>query len=431
MSYLDNGVIRVGVDLDMGGVISYLSRSSDPRNVINVHDFGREVQQSYYSGPKPFGESHPAFPNWSWNPIGAGDIYGNLSRVVASSNDGTTLYVLAIPMQWALDQVPGDCYFETWITLDRNAVGLRYRLTNHREDLTRYGRFSQELPAVFTVGKLYRAFIYDGPAPFTDSPIRELPIVPSNHWRTYRPTENWMALVDRSGWGLGVLNTDVYRFVAGFSGERDTGGPEDDATGSMAPTRQEILDHNITYNYSASLILGTLAEIREYAVAHRREETRPDHHFSLDCFQEDRQHFVYVNADDAGLPIRGGLRVKLDRPDPQILLPESRWEAEAMPVLYVTAAFRTHDDSAAVLWAVPGEGVSESHRVSFPVIPDGQFRTYAIRLAGSPGYTGTITRLRIDPGEGGSPGDSVTIASVSYRSPDSSERTPRIVTRPN
>jgi hypothetical protein len=68
-------------------------------------------------------------------------------------------------MQWALDQVPGECFFETWITLDGNAAILRYRLTSHREDLARYRPFSQELPPLFTIGKLNRAFTYDGPAP--------------------------------------------------------------------------------------------------------------------------------------------------------------------------------------------------------------------------------------------------------------------------
>jgi hypothetical protein len=199
----------------------------------------------------------------------------------------------------------------------------------------------------------------------------------------------------------------------------------------MAPAREEILDHNITYNYSASLILGTLSEIRAYAVAHRRAESRPDHHFALDHFQEDRQHFVYVNADDGGLPIRGGLRVNLDRPNPQILLPESRWEADSMPILYVTAAFRTHDASATISWAIPGEGFTQTRRVSFQVVPDGVLRTYVVSLAGAPGYTGTIARLQLDPGEGGIPGDSVTIASISFRPPDASPRTPRIVARPN
>ncbi|MEY3830170.1 MAG: hypothetical protein RL636_1871, partial [Verrucomicrobiota bacterium] len=37
MSYLDNGVIRVGVDLNHGGAIVYLA-PKDGRNLINNHD---------------------------------------------------------------------------------------------------------------------------------------------------------------------------------------------------------------------------------------------------------------------------------------------------------------------------------------------------------------------------------------------------------
>jgi len=429
MSYLDNGVIRVGVDLAMGGVITYLSKSGDTRNVINSHDLGREVQQSYYSGPRPFGLSHPAFPDWSWNPIGAGDIYGNRSQVVASSNDGTTVYIRAIPMQWALDGVPGECYFETWIALDGSAANVRYRLTNHRPDLTTYSFFYQELPAVYTTGKLYRLFTYDGPAPFTDAPIREIPFFAFPPWHAFSPTENWMALVDESGWGLGVHNRDVYTFVGGFSGTPNVGGPADDPTGYVAPAAEEILDHNITYDYEVSLVLGTLPEIRAFAVAHRRLDTRPDIHFALDRFQEDRQHVGYVNASDTGLPFRGGLHVRLDRRDPQIWLPLSRWDAASMPVLYVRAAFRMHDSEANVFWAIPGEGFSEDRRLGFPVVPDGQFRDYAFDLATSPAYAGTVTRLRLDPGNGGVPGDFVEIAAISYRPPSGAARVPRVVAR--
>ena len=51
---LDNGVLRVGLSRDHGGSLAYLSRSGEDDNLINVHDLGRYVQQSYYSGPKPF-----------------------------------------------------------------------------------------------------------------------------------------------------------------------------------------------------------------------------------------------------------------------------------------------------------------------------------------------------------------------------------------
>jgi hypothetical protein len=426
MSYLDNGTVRVGVDLNMGGVITYLSKSSDSYNVINGHDLGREVQQSYYAGPDPYGSPNP---DWPWNPIGAGDGYGHPSPVVASSNDGTTIYVRTLPMQWAIDSVPCECFFESRITLEGNAVRMRYRLTNHRADLNRYGSYGQELPAVYTIGKLWRIFTYDGPAPFTGDLAREVPFVAGPPWQSLAPTENWVALVDDSGWGVGVLNTEVYFFLAGFSDTPNAGGPGDDNTGYIAPVRDEILDHNVTYDYEASLILGTVAEIRAYAAAHRRVETRPDLHFSMDGFQEDRQHVTYVNASDSGLPIRGGLHVLLDEIDPEIWLPESRWDAGSLPTLYLTAAFHTHETAAEVFWAVPGQSFDGSRRLEFTVVPDGQMRTYAIPLWSSPTYTGTITRLRLDPSGGGISGDWVDVASISFQ-PALEGRGPRVVTRP-
>jgi len=426
MSYLDNGTIRVGVDLNMGGAITYLSKSSDSANVVWVPSPGGEIGPSCYAGPTPYGNPNPDWPNWPWNPVVSGDSYGNPSTVVASANDGKALYVRTVPLQWALNDVPCECFFETWIALDGNAVRLRYRLSNHRSDLAAYGAYGQELPAVYTIGKLWRIFTYDGDSPFTGATVREVPYVAAPPWQNLSPTENWVALVDDSGWGLGVLNDEVYFFLAGFSGTPDAGGPADSNTGYIAPVRDEILDQNVAYDYDATLVLGTVADIRSYAVAHRRVETRPDLHFSTDRFQEDRQHITYVNATDSGLPIKGGLHVLLDQSDPQIWLPESRWDAGSLPTLYLTAAFHTHETTAEVFWAIPGQGFDGSRRLDFTVIPDGQMRTYAIPLWSAATYSGTITRLRLDPSDGGTAGDWAEIASISFQ-PEPGGRTPRVV----
>jgi len=429
MSYLDDGVVRVGVDLNMGGVITYLSRSSDTYNVIWEPSPGGEISQSYYGGPMPYGHANPAWSGWPWNPVGAGDSYGNRSQVVANSNDGKTIYVRTVPLQWALNNVACECFVESWIALDGSAVNLKYRITNHRADLTQYASFGQELPAVYTIGKLYKLYTYDGTAPFTGAPTRRItsPLPPP--WGLYEPSENWMAFVDDSGFGLGVVNTSVLHFLAGFSGTLNTGGPLDNSTGYIAPVQDEILDHNIAYTYDATVILGTVDDIRAYAVAHRRAEARPDYHFALDQFQEDRQHVTYANAADSGLPLKGGLRVDLGQNDPQILFAEGRWDAASLPTLYLTAAFHTHETTAEVFWAIPGQGFDPSRRLDFPVIPDGQMRTYAIPLSSSPTYTGPITRLRLDPSDGGIAGDFIQILSLSFQ-PEPTDRLPRVVVRP-
>jgi len=102
MSFLDNGVIRLGVDLDEGGVITYLTAGGE--NIVNDHDLGRQVQQTYWAGPTGLGVPCPGFTS-VWNPNGAGDCHGHPSTVLAHANDGKTIYVKSRPLQWAFSPV--------------------------------------------------------------------------------------------------------------------------------------------------------------------------------------------------------------------------------------------------------------------------------------------------------------------------------------
>lgn len=223
MAYLDNGIIKIGVDLDRGGSIGFLADVNKGGNVVNVHDLGRWIGQSFYSGPKPFGTPHRDWENWPWNPVSAGDVYGNPSKLIEKKN-GKTLYVKSVPMQWALKNVPGDCQFETWITLEGRTARVRNRLTNGRKDRTQYAAMDQELPAVYTIGKLHRLMTYTGDRPFADAPLQEIPKIPAKgtkpQWTTFFATEHWAALVDDDDWGLGVIHPDVVRFVGGFYGRQ-------------------------------------------------------------------------------------------------------------------------------------------------------------------------------------------------------------------
>lgn len=125
MGYLNNGVIKVGVDLDLGGSITYLAASGG-ENMINNFDWGRQLQMSFYSGPVPFflHDKKPlkAWEGLGWNPIQSGDCFGNRTKVIVYKNNGKEIYLKSIPMQWPLDRVPGECTFESWISLAGNAV---------------------------------------------------------------------------------------------------------------------------------------------------------------------------------------------------------------------------------------------------------------------------------------------------------------------
>jgi hypothetical protein len=63
--YIDNGVIRLGINPRYGGSISYFAYSPNPdQNYINCHDLGREIQMSFYSGPVNYCPPNPGWKNW-------------------------------------------------------------------------------------------------------------------------------------------------------------------------------------------------------------------------------------------------------------------------------------------------------------------------------------------------------------------------------
>lgn len=54
MAYLENSRLKLGVDLSLGGAVTYLSdEANGGKNMINSYDWGRQIQMSYYSGPRP------------------------------------------------------------------------------------------------------------------------------------------------------------------------------------------------------------------------------------------------------------------------------------------------------------------------------------------------------------------------------------------
>ena len=259
MTFLDNGEVRIGMDLALGGAVTFISSKDHPGNIINSADLGRQIQMSHYSGPWPFEvgdkKPNPAWAGLGWNPIQTGDCYMNPSKVIEHRNDGKELYIKCIPMQWPLNNVPGDCLFETWTTLEGPVIHMRYRCTNQRSDKTAYRPCPQELPAVYTISKLWRLMSYTGNKPFTQDTLTQV----TNDWRKPWPwtrfvaTERWAALVDNDGWGLGVFKDDGGEFHGGIHGDDRSDDPKHGSTAYVAPIHMENFDHNIVYEHQHRL----------------------------------------------------------------------------------------------------------------------------------------------------------------------------------
>lgn len=265
----DNGVIKVKFDLTRGGAISYISISGSDRNLVNVHDEGRYIQQSYYAGKsidrKAEGQS-PKWSPWSWNPIQVGDEFKNRAQILDYKQSGDTLYVKCIPMLWDMNNVPAEAVIEQTTVLTGSTLKVHNKLTCNRTD-TIYGEGiinDQELPAVYPISSLKNLYTYLGKKPFANDTLSNPTVVflASGFWGRYQAvSENWMAFVDDNKWGMGVYNSKCTDFLAGMAG-KPGGETKDGSTSYIAPIKKEALYKNSIYEYEYYIIIGTVEEIR-------------------------------------------------------------------------------------------------------------------------------------------------------------------------
>ena len=332
VSFIENKHIRVGLTLTWGGAITHVSVPSGP-NIINSFDLGRQIQQSYYSGPanyqragKQKSKDWAAFP---WNPIQTGDAFRNGSEVVEHRNLKNGLYVKTIPKLWPMDNDAGECIMETWITLLPNSASFSYRarLTNARTDKTQYRAANQEVPAIYVNAPWHRLITYIGDKPFTGADLSE---IRNDHkepwpWVRYLPTEAWAALVNANGIGIGVCTKHPMEFHGGFHGKRGIGDEKARPTGYMSPITTEILDHNIVYEYTCTFVVGSLDTIR--ATAKRMASGMlPSWNF-----KSSRQGWHYESGTDTGWPLKDKyLTIKVGNPVIPVRLigPNTFWHAE-------------------------------------------------------------------------------------------------------
>lgn len=413
MTYLDNGDVRIGMDLALGGAVTFISSKDHPGNIINSADLGRQIQMSHYSGPWPFevGDKrpHPAWAGLGWNPIQTGDCYMHPSKVLEHRNDGKELYIRCLPMQWPLENVPGDCLFETWTTLDGPIIRMRFRCTNQRADKTQYRPCPQELPAVYTISKLWRLMSYTGDLPFTGGALTHV----KNDWHKPWPwtrftaSEGWAALVDDTEWGLGVFKADGGEFHGGIHGDGRSEDPKHGSTAYVAPIHMENFDHNIVYEHATTFMVGKLVDIRKRfnAMADKKPPTW--------WFVTDRQHWTVRNASDQGFPLRGEWRIALGDKVPRLESGIRCWRADAAPKLKVQMAYLGRGTKARVLWRrLDDDRWDASKSIALELNPDGKFRTYELDLKQSPAYSGLITGLAVEPVSQPQPGETLMLRSI-------------------
>lgn len=270
--YLENGRFKAGVMLKWGGGLCYFEDKQNDAygNLLNCHDTGRLVQQSYYGPVEIEGYENGYFGEgsttpWNYNPVQGGDQYGYTSKLVALEKSDDTIRVVCRPLDWALNNQPTQTYYTCVYHLTSKGLSVDNTAVDFLQ--TEWILRDQEIPAFYAISALGNFVFYDGDAPWTGSPLREERELgfwggqPSMMFRDCND-EKWCAWTDDSGYGVGLYTPIAQSLLAGRYRYNGTADADADPTNYVAPLAVFALHFDEPFTYSYYLTSGQVNEIR-------------------------------------------------------------------------------------------------------------------------------------------------------------------------
>ena len=278
--FIENDRFKLGVALHMGGGINYLEdkKDGDQRlsSLINQHDGGRLLQQSYY-GVMENDEYKPGDYNgtpWCYNPVQGGDLKGGKSRIINFVVKENTVYVKAQPCDWGGSLPIAPAYMENTYTLFEDRVQVDNRFVDFSGWEHRYA--SQELPAFYTVSYLKCFSLYNGTKPWTGDTMSyrdDLDFWGSSAYHDdcsfglrQSNTETWCAWTNKKGdFGIGLYVPNVDSYLAGrfLKDEIISKSAMDNPCCYVAPLKTIKLTAFEPLEYSYLVATGSLENIRK------------------------------------------------------------------------------------------------------------------------------------------------------------------------
>lgn len=267
--YFENDRFKAGLKLVWGGGLCYFEDKADSTygNLLNAHDTGRLVQQSYYGPAEIEGYENGEFggSRWPYNPVQGGDLFGNSSKLVALEQDENRIRVVSRPLDWAQDGQPTFTYYTNVYTLTDDGLTVENTAVDFLQ--TAWTPRDQEIPAFYTISALKNFVFYDGDKPWTGGPLREEKELP--FWGG-KPAfvlqdgndENWCAWTDDSGYGVGLYSPAADRLLAGRHQFDGTADPNADPTNYVAPLGVFVLHFDEPFTYTYYLTAGQTEAIR-------------------------------------------------------------------------------------------------------------------------------------------------------------------------
>lgn len=264
---LDNGVATVKIDRARGGAITWISPAGGP-NLINLHDLGRLVQQSYYAGTKLDRRAEGQSPHWSpwqWNPIQGGSFINKPGIVERFESRAGVLHSRTVPKLWDMPDETAECVMEQWSAFEPglpNSIRVTNTLTIRRSADDRWGNavpHHQELPAIYLVRAFAEARILQEDGTWTDYPM---PALRDKGWGRPAVPARAMAFYRADGLGFAIYSPESdTTWNCGVTGTSRSADPRHADTTHVAPIATVRLDRDTTYTFRYWMILGTKTEI--------------------------------------------------------------------------------------------------------------------------------------------------------------------------
>lgn len=263
---VDNGTVKVGIDRAKGASICWLSWAGYPKNIVNIADPGRLIQQSYYAGLRidrsADGQSKDWRP-WPWNPIQGGGV-SSWARVNEFKRiDDRMLFGETIPKLWDMPDEEAAAIMRQWTGFEpgmANVVAVRCEFVSNREPVDRWGPAKpahQEIPACYFTRNFNKVRSYLG-----DGKWRDESQAPGPPWGHAKPPRNALACFDANGQGVAVFSPSA---TQGWNfGPHGTGSSDEPKAGPcmhMAPIDRVGLGPNSTYSYRYWIVVGSEQEI--------------------------------------------------------------------------------------------------------------------------------------------------------------------------
>lgn len=283
--YIENDHFKLGVYLAWGGGVNYIEDKLDGddtvTNMINYHDTGRLVQQSYYGTTTPpyvCGKYNGT--TWGYNPVQGGNLYGEKSKLIDFKIDDDYIYVKSRPRDWAKLGEYSFAYMENKYILHDDYIEVENRFidfsTYNHGETNRH----QELPAFYTISYLDTFTFYGGTKSWTDDTLTEKKNLPfwgdsTNTDQCYididkSNTETWCSWTSsETGHGIGVFTPQTEMMLAGMFKADGSKNPKGDSVNYVAPIIKTTMRNFEPFSYTYLIATGDVSTIRSTFKEHK------------------------------------------------------------------------------------------------------------------------------------------------------------------